>query len=225
MCIRDSNNGGAFEEGQWQETVAPGINFKFNYDTMPHVLIRQADGNFRFARVDGRSYAVTHSTSGTYSQSGTTVTVTSNGHGLAVGSLVDAKITSGLGVDGTFAITSVTTNTFVYTAVDSLTTSGNVSYGVPNYTLPIWGERICGDLNSSLNPSFIGNKINNVFFFRNRLGFLANDNVILSTVSKFFTFFPETVLTVIDSDPIDVAASHTKVAILKNAINLSLIHI
>ena len=215
-----TNNGGAFEEGQWEETVAPGINFKFDYDTMPHVLIRQADGNFRFARVDGRSYAVTHSTSGTYSQSGTTVTVTSNGHGLAVGSLVDTKITSGLGVDGTFTITSVTTNTFVYTAVDSLTTSGNVSYGVPNYTLPIWGERICGDLDSSLNPSFIGNKINNVFFFRNRLGFLANDNVILSTVSKFFTFFPETVLTVIDSDPIDVAASHTKVAILKNAVNM-----
>ena len=215
-----TNNGGAFEEGQWEETVAPGINFKFDYDTMPHVLIRQADGNFRFARVDGRSYALTHSTSGTYSQSGTTVTVTSNGHGLAVGSLVDVKITSGSGVDGTFTITSVTANTFVYTAVDSLSTSGSVSHAVPNYTLPVWGERICGDLDSSLNPSFIGNKINNVFFFRNRLGFLANDNVILSTVSKFFTFFPETVLTVIDSDPIDVAASHTKVAILKNAINM-----
>jgi len=215
-----TNNGGAFEEGQWSETVAPGINFKFNYDTMPHVLIRQADGNFRFARVDGRSYAVTYSTSGTYSQSGTTVTVTSNSHGLTVGSLVDAKITSGSAVDGTFTITSVTTNTFVYTAVDSLTTSGSVTYAVPNYTLPIWGERICGDLDSALNPSFIGNKINNVFFFRNRLGFLANDNVILSTVSKFFTFFPETVLTVIDSDPIDVAASHTKVAILKNAVNM-----
>tara|TARA_B100000424_G_scaffold18613_1_gene13345 strand:- start:7077 stop:10073 length:2997 start_codon:yes stop_codon:yes gene_type:complete len=215
-----TNNGGAFEEGQWQETVAPGINFKFDYDTMPHVLIRQADGNFRFARVDGRSYALTHSTSGTYSQSGTTVTVTSNGHGLAVGSLVDVKITSGSGVDGTFAITSVTANTFVYTALDSLSTGGNVSYGVPNYTLPVWGERICGDLESSLTPSFIGNKINNVFFFRNRLGFLANDNVILSTVSKFFIFFPETVLSVIDSDPIDVAASHTKVAILKNAVNM-----
>ncbi len=215
-----TNNGGAFEEGQWQEAPAPGIEFKFDYATMPHVLIRQADGNFRFAKVDGRSYALTHPTSKTYSQSGTTVTVTSNGHGLAVGSLVDIKITSGGAVDGTFTITSVTTNTFVYTAVDTLTVSGNLDYGIPNYSLPVWGERICGDLESSLNPSFIGNKINNVFFFRNRLGFLANDNVILSTVSKFFIFFPETVLTVIDSDPIDVAASHTKVAILKNAINM-----
>ena len=145
-----TNNGNALEEGQWQETVEAGIPFKFNYDTMPHVLIRQADGNFRFARVDG----------GTYTISGTT------------------------------------------------------------YTLPLWAERIAGDLISSPDPSFIGQKINNVFFFRNRLGFLAGDNVILSTVSDFFNFFSETVISVLDTEPIDVAASHTKVAILKHAVTM-----
>jgi len=145
-----TNNGNAFEEGQWSETVEAGIPFKFNYDTMPHVLIRQADGNFRFARVDGDTYTL----------SGTT------------------------------------------------------------YTLPKWGERVVGDLESSPDPSFIGNKINNVFFFRNRLGFLAADNVILSTVSEFFNFFPETVISVLDTEPIDVAASHTKVAILKHAVTM-----
>ena len=149
-----TNNGGAFEEGQWEESVEAGIPFKFNYDTMPHVLIRQADGNFRFARVDGDSYNVT---------------------------------------------------------IGGSTTS---------YTLPKWGERTVGDLDSAPDPSFIGSTMNNVFFFRNRLGFLADDNVILSRVSEFFNFFPETVLSVIDSDPIDVAASHTKVAILKNAVNM-----
>lgn len=145
-----SNNGGAFEEGQWEESVEAGITFKFDYGTMPHVLVRQADGNFRLARVDGDTYTL----------SGVT------------------------------------------------------------YTLPKWGERTVGDEISAPSPSFIGSKINNVFFFRNRLGFLADDNVVLSRVSEFFNFFPETVLTVIDSDPIDVAASHTKVAILKNAINM-----
>ena len=145
-----TNNGNAFEEGQWSETVEAGIPFKFNYDTMPHVLIRQADGNFRFARVDGDTYTI----------SGTT------------------------------------------------------------YTLPKWGERVVGDLVSSPDPSFIGSKINNVFFFRNRLGFLAADNVILSTVSEFFNFFPETVISVLDTEPIDVAASHTKVAILKHAVTM-----
>ena len=145
-----TNNGGALEEGQWEETVEAGITFKFNYGTMPHVLIRQADGNFRFARVDGDSYTI----------------------------------------------------------------SGNT------FTLPKWGERTVGDLESAPNPSFIDSKINNVFFFRNRLGFLADDNVILSRVSEFFNFFPETVLTVVDSDPIYVAAFHTKVAILKNAVTM-----
>jgi len=216
-----TNNGGAFEEGQWQECAAPGIQFKFNYSTMPHVLLRQANGKFRFARVDGGTYALSHPTSATYSQSGTTVTVTSSNHGFSVGNTVDIIYSSGTAVSGDFTIVSVAdANTFTYTAATSLSTSGNATFGVPTYGLPIWGERLTGDLESAKNPSFIGAKINNVFFFRNRLGFLANDNVILSTVSKFFEFFPETVLTVIDSDPIDVAASHTKVAILKNAVNM-----
>ncbi len=145
-----TNNGGTFEEGQWEETLEPGITFKFDYGTMPHVLIRQADGNFRFAKVDGDTYTIS--------------------------------------------------------SVD--------------YTLPKWGERTVGDVVSAPDPSFIGNKINNVFFFRNRLGFLAGDNVILSRVSEFFNFFPETVISVLDSEPIDVAASHTKVAILKHAVTM-----
>jgi hypothetical protein len=66
--------------------------------------------------------------SGTYSQSGTTVTVTASSHGLFVGNSVVVDITSGTGVDGTYTITSVpTANTFKYTAGTSLTTSGNVT--------------------------------------------------------------------------------------------------
>jgi len=64
-----TNNGGTFEEGQWEECVEPGIEFKFNYDTMPHVLLRQADGQFLFARVAGGKYNIPNS-SGTFTQSG-----------------------------------------------------------------------------------------------------------------------------------------------------------
>lgn len=32
--------------GSWEETVAPGLERGFNTSTMPHALIRQADGNF-----------------------------------------------------------------------------------------------------------------------------------------------------------------------------------
>ena len=215
-----TNNGNTFEEGQWEECVGPGIEFKFNYDTMPHVLIRQADGDFRFARVDGDTYTDLN-TAGTYSQSGTTVTVTSANHGLSNSDSVQFDFVSGTAVDGTFTITTVNANSFTFTAAGSLTTTGNVAFGkVNNSTLPKWAERTVGDLESAPNPSFIGSKINNVFFFRNRLGFLADDNVILSRAAEFFNFFPETVLSVIDSEPIDVAASHTKVAILRSAVTV-----
>jgi hypothetical protein len=38
--------------GAWEETIAPGIAVNFNYSTMPHQLIRMADGTFTFSPVD-----------------------------------------------------------------------------------------------------------------------------------------------------------------------------
>ena len=64
---------------------------------------------------------------GTYAQSGTTVTVTLTGHGYKVGHMIYADITSGTGVDGAYKITEVTADTFKYTAGTSLTTSGNIT--------------------------------------------------------------------------------------------------
>jgi hypothetical protein len=65
--------------------------------------------------------------SGTYSQSGTVVTVTATAHGLIAGSTIYADITSGTGVDGTYTVASAATNTFTYNAGTSLTTSGNIT--------------------------------------------------------------------------------------------------
>jgi len=81
-----------------------------------------------------------------------------------------------------------------------------------------WGTRSVGDEASAEDPSFIGRKINDIFFHKNRLGLLADQNVIMSRAGKFFEFFPDTVTTVLDGDPIDVTASSTKVSILKHAV-------
>jgi len=35
-------------ENVWRETLLPGITYKFNAATMPHVLVREADGTFTF---------------------------------------------------------------------------------------------------------------------------------------------------------------------------------
>jgi hypothetical protein len=65
--------------------------------------------------------------SGTYSQSGTTVTVTATAHGLTAGNTVYIEITSGNGVEGTYTVATVpNANTFTYTAGTSLTTSGDL---------------------------------------------------------------------------------------------------
>jgi hypothetical protein len=66
--------------------------------------------------------------SGTYSQSGTTVTVTATAHGLIADNSIYSDITTGTGVDGTYTVATVTdANTFTYTAGTSLTTSGNIT--------------------------------------------------------------------------------------------------
>ena len=76
---------------------------------------------------------------GTYSQSGTTSTISINNHGLAIGDVVTIDYTSGSAVDGSFAVvTTADDNTFTVTAAASATNSGNVSV-----TLSGTGKFIC----------------------------------------------------------------------------------
>ena len=133
----------------WNETVAPSTKTTIDKDLMPHVLIRSADGNFRFTQVDGSTYTL----------SGT------------------------------------------------------------DYDVPSWGNRVVGDIDSSPDPSFIDKKINDIFFHRNRLGFIADENVIMSRSGEFFAFFAETVTDALDTDPVDVASTSKKVSILRHAIS------
>jgi len=64
----------------------------------------------------------------TYSQSGTTVTISRSDHGLLVGESVYLDYQTGAAVDETLTITSTTQNTFTVTATNPFTTSGNLIY-------------------------------------------------------------------------------------------------
>ncbi len=81
-----------------------------------------------------------------------------------------------------------------------------------------WDDREAGDDETNPVPSFIDYTINDIFFHRNRLGFLADENVIFSEAGEFYNFFPKTVLTSLESNPIDVAVSNNQISILKHAI-------
>ncbi len=139
---------GVFGEGAWAETVSPGVEYKLDPTTMPHVLIRTGTSpvSFWFGPVNGQTVA-----------------------------------------------------------------------GIPD-TVPTWGERVAGDYDTAPDPSFVGYAINDIFIYKNRLGFLADENVVLSRVRQFFEFFPETVTTVLDTDPVDVVASNNRVSVLRYAV-------
>ena len=72
-----------------------------------------------------------------------------------------------------------------------------------------WGEREIGDADTNPVPSFVGNEINKVLFFRNRIAVLSGPNVILSRPEELAkpSFFSKTALAVSATDPIDISCS------------------
>lgn len=133
--FRTLSAGDSFGQGLWEETVKPGVPFRLKGSTMPHALVREADGTFVFKPLE-------------------------------------------------------------------------------------WTDRLCGDEESVPLPSFVGRRINSVFLYRNRLSFLAQENVIMSETGRFYNFFATTATTLVDSDPIDVAASgDTRVPSLNHAVS------
>lgn len=123
----------AGSSGVWKECAKQGISGGVNPATMPHTLIRQADGTFTFKAAD-------------------------------------------------------------------------------------WKPRKVGDDNSNMQPSFVTRKINEMFFYQNRLGILSDENVIMSESGTYFNWYRTTVTALVDSDVIDVTAAHTKVSILNYAV-------
>lgn len=81
-----------------------------------------------------------------------------------------------------------------------------------------WDERVAGNEDSAPWPSFVGKTIRDIYFDRNRLCVVSDDNVIMSRAGDFFAFFPETVVTILDDGPIDVSATGSKVSILQYAV-------
>tara|TARA_R100000773_G_scaffold18674_1_gene16909 strand:+ start:153 stop:722 length:570 start_codon:yes stop_codon:yes gene_type:complete len=83
---------------------------------------------------------------GTYSQSGTTVTIGIINHTLAIGDIVTIDYTSGSAVNGTFTVaTTSNDNTFTVTAASSATNSGNVTVslsGEGNFVCESWTKSI-----------------------------------------------------------------------------------
>jgi len=111
--------------GTWAESNEPGLSYKLDPLTMPHQLVRKADGSFEY---------------------------------------------------------------------DPVT----------------WEDRDVGDGLTNPAPTFVGGEIRNMFFFRNRFGFLSGDTVVMSRANSFFDFFVGSAQIAAADDPIDISASSTR---------------
>ena len=70
-----------------------------------------------------------------------------------------------------------------------------------------WNDRLIGDDNTNPEPSFVGHEISHIFFYRNRMGFLSGQNVILSRAGDLFNFWNTTAQAAVNDDPIDISAA------------------
>lgn len=127
-----TKDGSNYGSGTWQECPSPDIKYHPLPETMPHAIVREADGTFTFKRID-------------------------------------------------------------------------------------WTDRGAGDEESAKTPSIFGQKISEVFTHKGRLAFLAGDKSIYSDTEDIFSLFKRTVMTSLDTDPIDVG-SNSKMVLLKHTL-------
>ena len=81
-----------------------------------------------------------------------------------------------------------------------------------------WGRREAGDDETNPFPSFVGNTINNMVFFKNRFGFIFQDIIVLSEAAELFNFFRTTVRTLLDTAPIDITSATANVTDLRSSV-------
>ena len=112
-------------------------------DTIEYFLNERAldQASFTFTP-PGEDYSKT----GTYSQSGTTITITITDHQLFANDSITVDFTSGSATDGNFSVVSLTSaNVFTITAGSSGTNSGNCTVtktGASQFICRAWGKTI-----------------------------------------------------------------------------------
>lgn len=95
----------------------------------------------------------------------------------------------------------------------------NIVGGIAQFTIKqgYWDDRAVGDELTNPMPSFIDQSLSDIFMVQNRLCLAAGESCIMSRTSYFFQFFRQTVLSAVDTDPIDVFADASEVYALKHA--------
>ena len=81
-----------------------------------------------------------------------------------------------------------------------------------------WKERFVGDDVSNPFPTFNGNQIQEIFFHRNRLGFISGENVVMSQPGSYFNFGIVSAISASDDNPVDITVSDIKPAFINHTL-------
>ena len=123
-------------KGSWEESLASGSKYQIDAETMPHTLVKQTDGTYKFGVAD-------------------------------------------------------------------------------------WDDKQVGDKVLDPHPSFIGERIRDLFFFKSRLGFLAGESVIMSELDNPYNFWRTTTTQVLATDRIDISSSVNEITRFNFAVPFS----
>jgi len=101
---------------------------------------------------------------------------------------------------------------------DGKFTFKKLDYSSRGSTDNYWKDRDVGDDSTNPFPSFNGQKIQQIFFHRNRLGFVAGEQIVLSRPNDYFNFFIVSAITTSDDNPIDITVSDVKPAFINHVL-------
>ena len=185
------------------------------------------DEELRILVADGAGFSLTKSAAGTVTAFEDLPPEAANGRVISVGGVGEGDGTFFvIGIDGeyveTYAVPYVIDDdTMPHTIKRKFRTDGTPYFEVGPHQ---YAARVVGDPDSNRAPSFVGNTINDIFVYKGRLGFLSDENVIMSGANEFGTtanFFRKTVIQLLDDDRIDIGMSTGRIDILKNAVSFA----
>jgi hypothetical protein len=234
-----TESGASTGSGVWEETVAPGAVRGFDTSTLPHAIIREANGTFTFRQLsetEANSATQTTTVNGVVS----TVSVLDSSRGrYAVGQTFPVYGGTGINlrlrvleidIDGRATLVEPSRGGRGYTALDVVTsldgdtftvdTVSSFTQTVDNLALKFWEERKAGDDETNPMPTFVDQRITGMSFFKNRLVFMSGENVICSEAGQYFNFFASTMITFIDSDPIDLSCGSLRPISLRHSLQV-----
>ena len=101
--------------------------------------------------------------------------------------------------------------TFTFKKLDETTANADNN---DNY----WKYREVGDDITNPFPSFNGKEIQKIFFHRNRLGLIADEQIVLSRPGDYFNFFIVSAISASDDNPVDITVSDIKPAFVNHVL-------